>query len=37
MAQQPPTPIQMPPHPPAVKIKRHPILNGLINEYAQAA
>src|SRR5207247_6748181 len=27
LAQQPPTPIRMPPRPPAVEIKRHPILH----------
>jgi hypothetical protein len=37
LAQQPPTPAQPAPSRPAVKIQRHPILNGLINEYAQAA
>jgi putative transposase len=37
LAQQPPTPAQPIPSQPAVKIQRRPILNGLINEYAQAA
>jgi hypothetical protein len=37
LAQRPPNPAQPSPHPPAVKIQRRPILNGLINEYAQAA
>jgi putative transposase len=35
--QQPPHPIRMTPCTPAVKIHRHPILHGLINEYTQAA
>jgi putative transposase len=37
LAQQPPTPAQPIPSQPAVKIQRRPILNGLINEYDQAA
>jgi putative transposase len=34
LGQQPPNPTRPAPRPPAVKIQRRPILNGLINEYA---
>jgi transposase InsO family protein len=37
LAQQPPNPTRATPNHPVVKIKRRPILNSLINEYAQAA
>jgi transposase InsO family protein len=37
LAQQPPHPVRPTPSQPAVAIQRRPILNGLINEYAQAA
>jgi hypothetical protein len=37
LAQQPPNPTRATPNQPAVKIQRRPILNGPINEYAQAA
>ena len=37
LAQQPPHPARPTPSQPAVKIQRRPVLNGLINEYAQAA
>jgi len=37
LRQQPPNPTRPTPHQPAMKIQRRPILNGLINEYAQAA
>jgi putative transposase len=37
LGQLPPTPTRPTPSQPAVKIQRRPILNGLINEYAQAA
>jgi hypothetical protein len=37
LAQQPPNPAQPTPRRPALNIQRRPILNGLINEYTQAA
>jgi transposase InsO family protein len=37
LEQQPPCPIRITPSQPVIKIHRRPILNGLINEYTQAA
>jgi transposase InsO family protein len=37
LGQQPPCPIRITPSQPVIKIHRRPILNGLINEYTQAA
>jgi hypothetical protein len=37
LGQQPPCPIRITPSQPVIKIHQRPILNGLINEYTQAA